>query len=67
MFLKVKGKSQKLKDTRDYSFLLSDDAELPAPSKAPPPRDMPIQNSGMLLLAMCLYGVQSGDTTYYCN
>ncbi|XP_057457388.1 uncharacterized protein LOC130748227 isoform X2 [Lotus japonicus] len=41
----VKGKSQKLKDTRDYSFLLSDDAELPAPSKAPPPRDMPIQNS----------------------
>uniref|UniRef100_A0A2C9UXT4 SPT2 chromatin protein n=1 Tax=Manihot esculenta TaxID=3983 RepID=A0A2C9UXT4_MANES len=29
----LKTKVQKLKDTRDYSFLLSDDAELPAPSK----------------------------------
>ncbi|CAJ1940359.1 unnamed protein product [Sphenostylis stenocarpa] len=38
-------KAQKLKNTRDYSFLLSDDTELPAPSKAPPPRNMPIRNS----------------------
>ncbi|XP_027347046.1 protein SPT2 homolog [Abrus precatorius] len=41
----MKVKAQKLKNTRDYSFLLSDDAELPAPSKAPPPRNMPIRNS----------------------
>ncbi|CAL5372640.1 unnamed protein product [Camellia sinensis] len=32
----LKTKVQKLKDTRDYSFLLSDDAELPAPTKDPP-------------------------------
>ncbi|KAJ1388252.1 Chromatin SPT2, partial [Sesbania bispinosa] len=41
----TKVKAQKLKDTRDYSFLLSDDANLPAPSKAPPPRNMPKQNA----------------------
>ncbi|XP_030468608.2 protein spt2 [Syzygium oleosum] len=35
----VKQKVQKLKDTRDYSFLLSDDAELPAPAKQPPSRN----------------------------
>ncbi|KAF8031887.1 hypothetical protein BT93_D0947 [Corymbia citriodora subsp. variegata] len=34
----VKQKVQKLKDTRDYSFLLSDDTELPAPAKQPPSR-----------------------------
>ncbi|XP_051117723.1 uncharacterized protein LOC127242286 [Andrographis paniculata] len=34
----VKKKVQMLKDTRDYSFLLSEDAEVPAPSKNPPPR-----------------------------
>ncbi|PRQ48349.1 putative chromatin SPT2 [Rosa chinensis] len=33
-----KNKLQKLKDTRDYSFLLSEDAELPAPAKDRPPR-----------------------------
>uniref|UniRef100_A0A2P2LEN8 Uncharacterized protein MANES_12G120000 n=1 Tax=Rhizophora mucronata TaxID=61149 RepID=A0A2P2LEN8_RHIMU len=32
-------KVQKLKDTRDYSFLLSDDAEPPAPTKEPTPRN----------------------------
>ncbi|XP_060675055.1 uncharacterized protein LOC107424990 isoform X1 [Ziziphus jujuba] len=39
----VKTKAQKLKDTRDYSFLLSDDAELPAPAKEPP-RNLPARN-----------------------
>ncbi|XP_051150673.1 protein spt2-like isoform X2 [Andrographis paniculata] len=34
----VKKKVQMLKDTRDYSFLLSEDADFPAPSKNPPPR-----------------------------
>ncbi|KAG5060102.1 hypothetical protein JHK87_001131 [Glycine soja] len=42
---KIQVKAQKIKNTRDYSFLLSDDAELPAPSKAPPPQNMPIRNS----------------------
>ncbi|KAK8471657.1 hypothetical protein PHAVU_003G285300 [Phaseolus vulgaris] len=41
----VQVKAQKRKDTRDYSFLLSDDAELPAASKAPPPQNMHIRNS----------------------
>ncbi|KAL3741376.1 hypothetical protein ACJRO7_016934 [Eucalyptus globulus] len=34
----VKQKVQKLKDTRDYSFLLSDDADVPSPPKQPPSR-----------------------------
>ncbi|WVZ21056.1 hypothetical protein V8G54_008378 [Vigna mungo] len=54
----VQVKAQKLKNTRDYSFLLSDDTEPPAPSKAPSPQNMHIRNSGILLLAMCLYGVE---------
>lgn len=54
-------KAQKLKNTRDYSFLLSDDTEPPAPSKAPSPQNMHIRNSGILLLAMCLYGVEMLD------
>ncbi|XP_047150012.1 protein spt2-like [Vigna umbellata] len=41
----VQVKAQKLKNTRDYSFLLSDDTESPAPSKAPPPHNMHIRNS----------------------
>lgn len=36
----IKVKAQKLKDTRDYSFLLSDDAALPPPTKAPPARNV---------------------------
>ncbi|CAL9228425.1 unnamed protein product [Arabidopsis halleri] len=32
----VKRKAEKLKDARDYSFLLSDDAELPVSIKEPP-------------------------------
>ncbi|XP_061346693.1 protein spt2-like [Gastrolobium bilobum] len=42
----MKVKAQKLKDSRDYSFRLSDDAELPAPSKVPPPQNMSVRNSG---------------------
>ncbi|KAL3637735.1 hypothetical protein CASFOL_018183 [Castilleja foliolosa] len=34
----LKKKVEILKNTRDYSFLLSDDAEVPAPSKSLPPR-----------------------------
>ncbi|XP_042015306.1 protein SPT2 homolog isoform X2 [Salvia splendens] len=34
----LKKKVEILKNTRDYSFLLSDDAEVPASSKVPPPR-----------------------------
>ncbi|KAJ6915778.1 hypothetical protein NC652_018439 [Populus alba x Populus x berolinensis] len=44
----VKTKVQKLKDTRDYSFLLTDDAELPAPTKEPAPRNVSAPNSGNL-------------------
>ncbi|KAF3439142.1 hypothetical protein FNV43_RR17417 [Rhamnella rubrinervis] len=40
-----KSKAQKLKDTRDYSFLLSEDTEFPAPAKEPPPRNLPAANS----------------------
>ncbi|KAG2675414.1 hypothetical protein I3760_12G003500 [Carya illinoinensis] len=42
----LKTKVQKLKDTRDYSFLLSDDVELPASSKEPPPRNVSFPNRG---------------------
>ncbi|XP_058069552.1 uncharacterized protein LOC131218778 isoform X2 [Magnolia sinica] len=41
----VKMKVQRLKDTRDYSFLLSDDAELPAPSKEPASRNVSVLSS----------------------
>ncbi|KAL2513352.1 SPT2 chromatin protein [Abeliophyllum distichum] len=34
-----KTKVEMLKNTRDYSFLLSDDADVPAPTKNPPPRN----------------------------
>ncbi|QCD81927.1 protein SPT2 [Vigna unguiculata] len=44
----VQVKAQKLKNTRDYSFLLSDDTEPPAASKAPPPQNMHMRNSGNL-------------------
>lgn len=36
----LQTKVQMLKNTRDYSFLLSDDAEVPVPSKDPPPRNV---------------------------
>ncbi|KAK2998681.1 hypothetical protein RJ639_022865, partial [Escallonia herrerae] len=43
--LKSKSKVQILKDTRDYSFLLSDDAEVPVPTKEPPPRSVSAPSS----------------------
>ncbi|XP_040990546.1 protein spt2-like isoform X2 [Juglans microcarpa x Juglans regia] len=42
----LKTKVEKLKDTRDYSFLLSDDAELPASYKEPPRRNVSFPNHG---------------------
>nr|ALN96996.1 SPT2 chromatin protein [Populus tomentosa] len=42
----LKSKVQKLKDTRDYSFLLTDDAELPAPTKEPAYQSFSALNSG---------------------
>ncbi|KAK9284420.1 hypothetical protein L1049_023592 [Liquidambar formosana] len=41
----VKRKVQKIKDTRDYSFLLSDDAELPVLTKEPGLRNVSVPNS----------------------
>ncbi|XP_057983651.1 uncharacterized protein LOC131168330 isoform X2 [Malania oleifera] len=41
----LKMKVQKLRDTRDYSFLLSDDAELPVLSEESQPRNGTISNS----------------------
>eukprot|EP00262_Sarcandra_glabra_P002537 TRINITY_DN1292_c0_g2_i3.p1 TRINITY_DN1292_c0_g2~~TRINITY_DN1292_c0_g2_i3.p1 ORF type:complete len:470 (-),score=113.22 TRINITY_DN1292_c0_g2_i3:185-1594(-) len=41
----MKKKVQTLKDTRDYSFLLSDDVELPVPAKEPAPRKVSVPNS----------------------
>lgn len=41
-------KVQKLRDTRDYSFLMSDDAEFPASSKEYTPRNVPVPTSGAL-------------------
>ncbi|RDY02445.1 putative starch synthase 4, chloroplastic/amyloplastic, partial [Mucuna pruriens] len=40
-----KVKAQKLKVTRDYSFLLSDDVDLPAPKKEPASWKTPVHNS----------------------
>lgn len=50
LFMQIKNKVQKLKDTRDYSFLLSENAEIPAPTKVPPPKNVSVRNSGVLLL-----------------
>lgn len=50
MFKQEKVKAQKLKVTRDYSFLLSDDAKLPAPAKEPTSRNTFVLNSSILLL-----------------
>ena len=47
MFKQKLVKAEKLKVTRDYSFLLSDDAEIPAPSKEPPSRNTSMRSSGM--------------------
>jgi protein SPT2 len=34
--MQVKKKAEALKDNRDYSFLLSDDADIPSPPKEKP-------------------------------
>lgn len=46
----VKKKVEKLKDTRDYSFLFSDDADLPVSRKEPPSRNCRVPSSGFLLM-----------------
>ena len=46
----TRRKVETLKDTRDYSFLFSDDAELPAPKKEPLSRSGSFPNSGFLLI-----------------
>ncbi|KAL5099991.1 hypothetical protein RYX36_004318 [Vicia faba] len=38
-------KAEKLKVTRDYSFLLSDDVDIPGPSKEPPSRNTSVRGS----------------------
>ncbi|CAH8371958.1 unnamed protein product [Eruca vesicaria subsp. sativa] len=44
----MRRKVETLKDTRDYSFLFSDDAELPAPKKEPLSRRASFPSSGRL-------------------
>jgi protein SPT2 len=51
----VRRKVETLKDTRDYSFLFSDDAELPVPKKESLSRSGSFPNSGMLCLLKNLF------------
>ena len=44
--MQVKKKAQTLKDMRDYSFLLSDDAEFPDAKEKEPARNASVSNSG---------------------
>ena len=45
--MQVKKKAEALKDNRDYSFLLSDDADIPSPPKEKPAaRPASTQKSG---------------------
>lgn len=48
--MQLKKKVEMLKNTRDYSFLLTDDAEVPASSKSPPLRNVLTPKSGVRLL-----------------
>jgi len=48
--MQLKRKVEMIKNTRDYSFLLSDDAEVPASSKSPQLRNVSAPNSGVRLL-----------------
>ncbi|CAI0430737.1 unnamed protein product [Linum tenue] len=45
MKIEQQTKAQKLKDTRDYSFLLSDDAAVPVPAKDPAVRRVSVSQS----------------------
>lgn len=66
-FMQIKMKAQKLKGTRDYSFLLSDDAELPAPTKEPPARNMRAPQSGVLVLCYfnCLLVFEAQKLSFF--
>ena len=58
--VQVRTKVQKLKDTRDYSFLLSDDAQTPAPAKVvAPQRPATVPSSGTLLNYFPFLGICS--------
>ena len=51
IILQVKKKAQTLKDMRDYSFLLSDDADLPSSEKEQPStRNVSAPKAGMFFL-----------------
>lgn len=58
-----KTKVQKLKHTRDYSFLLSEDAELPVPTKEPPPRKPSIPHSDAASAQVPLKSKQTLDNS----
>lgn len=45
--MQVKTKIEKLREARDYSFLLSGDAEFPAPAKEPSVQKKPAPSSGV--------------------
>eukprot|EP00268_Persea_americana_P031800 TRINITY_DN3108_c0_g2_i9.p1 TRINITY_DN3108_c0_g2~~TRINITY_DN3108_c0_g2_i9.p1 ORF type:complete len:487 (+),score=136.46 TRINITY_DN3108_c0_g2_i9:164-1624(+) len=55
----LKMKVQKLRDTRDYSFLMSDDAEFPVPSKECAPRNVPVRTSDARPAQATLKGKES--------
>ncbi|KAK6923888.1 Chromatin SPT2, partial [Dillenia turbinata] len=59
----LKTKVQKARDTRDYSFLLSDNAELPAPTKALPPRSVSVPKSDARPIQLLNKSKQSVGTT----
>ncbi|KAJ6930292.1 hypothetical protein NC652_013969 [Populus alba x Populus x berolinensis] len=58
----LKSKVQKLKDTRDYSFLLTDDAELPAPPKEPACQSFSALNSGSCNFSLVFADVQEAGS-----
>ena len=71
-FLQLKTKVQMLRNTRDYSFLLSDDAELPVPPKGSLPHKAAVANSGVFSVVadLIIYFSGSGcnlfiQKTYY--
>lgn len=57
--MQVKSKVQLMKQTRDYSFLMSDDAEIPKPAKDPGPQKSLVSKPGLFLLynLLCFYPI----------
>ncbi|KAG8373807.1 hypothetical protein BUALT_Bualt11G0063500 [Buddleja alternifolia] len=55
---RLKANVEIRKNTRDYSFLLSEDAEVPAPTRSPPPRNVSAPKSGVLLLLYAVWNKQ---------